>query len=204
MKKLAKLVMLTAMVFFVCSCENGSGQKEKAKDNESEQTYSDKADIEETNKPEKYFSYQIRCAENGFFIGAAILYGDDNKMDYMKFDDEEDYYDGFIFEWALGLSIAHDLWNERKKENEYLKCVHCLPSCLDKYGIVDEEVREILLKNYYDLKDAAIYEPKRGYGYRKYPVDRAKYHYGEYVLLYRIDEDEDVPPGTLGIKFASL
>ena len=208
MKKLAKLVILTAMVFFVYSCGNNGGQKEHTNDNASEQSYFDETDAEEENEPEKYFSYQILRTGNDFFFGVAILYGDDNTMDYLKFDDEEDYYDGFIFEWALGLSIAHDLcWNSSlvgKNENEYLKCVHCLPSCLDNYGIVDEGVRKIFLKKYYDLKDAAIYEPKRGYGYRKYPVEKAKYSYGEYVLLYRIDADEDIPSGTLGLRFTSL
>lgn len=79
-------------------------------------------------------------------------------------------------------------------------CVYCLPSCID--GIVSGKVKEVFKKTYYDLKEAHIYQPDKGYGYRKYPIDEGKYGY-DYVELFRIDGEkyENVPNGALGIRF---
>lgn len=205
MKKLMNSVSVAMMILFVCSCGNNVGQQSESK---------------EQKETEKFFSYKVLSRKNSIhkedsgiytLAGLAILIGDDNSSNYMLFDDEEDYYNEYIYEWALALGIASHqytfayaddpIW---KKENNLI-CVHCLPDCLDKYGIVNDKERELILKTYYDLKDAAIYEPSRGYGYRKYPVEMAKYR-NKYVVLYRIGDGEfdDVPTGTLGIKFSNV
>lgn len=204
MKKLTILILATMMLLLVCSCGNNGGQQREKKEQE---------------ESEKFFSYKVLSRKSSLhnedsgiytLAGLAILIGDDNSSNYMMFDDEEDYYNDYIYEWALALRIASHqytfayaddpIW---KKENNLI-CVHCLPDCLDKYGIVDDAERELILKTYYDLKEAAIYEPERGYGYRKYPVERAKY-WNKYVELYRIKdgEFEGVPAGALGIKFVN-
>ena len=195
-------VLMTMMMLLVCSCGNNGKQQ------------SDNKEQEET---EKYFSYKVLSRRSiifnvdyGYYASAelAILVGDDNSSNYMMFDDEEDYYNDYIYEWTMALSIVQEQYKNAyaddpiwEKENN-LNYVHCLPECLDKYGIVDDAERELILKTYYDLKDAAIYEPERGYGYRKYPVEKARYR-NEYVELYRIkdEEFEGVPAGALGIRF---
>lgn len=313
MKKLAKLVMLTTMVFFVYSCENSGGQQGKINDNESEQSSYDEIDTKNEKKSEDYFSYQLLETHNGYvkdlelsnysdytrsyvidngyrFDGLAICYGNAASKDFVEFNDEEMYYNDCIFEWALALRIAEKLysWNAggsffgrdynykrvsfdendpehtellyqinpynedttitfyktyyydslwkcwQKQEcyaidkmgniinsgdtvfrccyriadnDEYnhtiielLNCVHCLPNCIDDNA--NGEEKEIFKKTYYDLKEAHIYQPDKGYGYRKYPIDKNKYGY-DYVELYRIEGGnyKGVPQGTLGIRF---
>ena len=172
------LVIVTVLALLVCSCRNNNEQRGK------------------------YFSYQL-IHEDRFYTKLAIIYGDDNTSNYVMFDDEEDYYDDNIYEWHMALLIARGLCANsciEKGDFNTLKCVHCLPDCLDKYGIMDEKTRNIILKTYYDYQDVKIYEPERGYGWRKYPVRGG---FGEEVTLFRIEEGkyENVPGGTLGIKF---
>ena len=92
--------------------------------------------------------------------------------------------------------------NPEKSIGQLLDYVHCMPNCLDNYK--NSEIVEIFKKTYYDLQDAGIYAPEKGYGFRKYPIDKDKYGY-DYVKLYRIKEGEykNVPGGVLGIKFES-
>lgn len=87
---------------------------------------------------------------------------------------------------------------------DLLNYVYCLPYCIDEYG--DKEIVEIFKKTYYDYKEEPIYEPEKGYGYRKYPIlDPILNHY-VYVELYRIKggEYKNVPEGALGIRFSIL
>lgn len=92
--------------------------------------------------------------------------------------------------------------NNKNSISELLNFIHCMPGCIDDCN--NSEIAEIFKKNYYDLQDAGIYTPEKGYGYRKYPVDKSEYGY-DYVTLYRIKEGEykNVPGGVLGIKFES-
>lgn len=193
MKKLMNFVIMTMMALLVCSCGNNGGQQETSK-----------------NETGKYYSYHPLLYGGKDLMGLVILYGDDNSANYVIFDDEENYYDGCIYEWAMALRMAYALYVKRvgqSQYNAYLKCVHCLPNCLDKYGIEDDGIREAVMKTYYDLQNATIYEPDRRYGLRKYPIDEAKYGIGRrYVELFRIKEGEyeNIPGGTLGIRFTYI
>lgn len=197
MKNLMNLVMAIMMALLACSCGNNGRQQ-------GENDYENYEIVEEA---EEYFSYQVLIGsfiEKEYFGGLAILHGDDNSSDYILFDDEEDYYNDYIYEWALALKVAYNLYysgiHDSKQINACLKTVHCLPNCLDAYGIMDGKVRETILKSYYDLQDVAFYEPDRRYGIRSYPVD--KFGYGiNRVVLFRIeDQYESIPLGVLGIK----
>ncbi len=279
MKKLKNMFMVAMMALFVCSCGNkaeqqGEGNKETVEGTQTET-------IVET---EKYFLYKFLEKDNPFFKnlasykrdwviiggwdcdGLAVCYGDDGLSKYVMFDDEETFYNDCVYEWAMSLKIAKELykWNrvaydecdvidaenlmkfclvsklsndtiityydreegrfalDKNKEiinkgdtileEEYkinkqslshvLSYVHCLPKCIDEYK--NPEVVEIFKKTYYDLQDAGIYAPEKGYGFRKYPIDKDKYGY-DYVKLYRIKEGEykNIPGGVLGIKFES-
>lgn len=92
--------------------------------------------------------------------------------------------------------------NPKKSIGQLLAYVHCMPNCIDNY--TNSEIVEIFKKTYYDLQEAPIYEPEKGYGFRKYPIDEKKYGH-DYVTLYRIKEGEykNIPGGVLGIKFES-
>lgn len=93
--------------------------------------------------------------------------------------------------------------NPEKSISQLLDYVHCMPGCIDNYKNAD--IVEIFKKTYYDLQEAGIYAPEKGYGFRKYPIDKEKYGYN-YVKLYRIKEGEykNVPGGALGIRFSLL
>lgn len=83
-----------------------------------------------------------------------------------------------------------------------LNYVYCLPTCIEECD--DKEIVELFKKTYYDYKEEPIYEPEKGYGFRKYPVlDPIVDHY-VYVELFRIKEGEyqNVPGGALGIRFS--
>ncbi len=277
MKKLMNFVVMITMALLVCSCGNNARQSGESKDNTETETQT-----ETVVENEKYFTYKFLEKENPFFKnlasykrdwviiggwdcdGLAVCYGDDGLSKYVLFDDEEDFYNDCVYEWAMSLKIAKELykWNrvayeecdvidaenlmkfclvsrlsndtiityyDREEglfafdknneminkgdtivEEEYkinkqslshvLGYVHCLPKCIDEYKNL--EIVEIFKKTYYDLQDARIYAPEKGYGFRKYPIDKDKYGY-DYVILYRIKEGEykNVPGGVLGIKF---
>lgn len=102
------------------------------------------------------------------------------------------------------LNFEHVFFDDNQETiGDLLDYIPCMPSCIDEY--TNAEIVKLFKKTYYDLQDAAIYEPKRGYGFRKYPVDMAKYG-SRYVELYRIKEGEfnDVPAGALGIRFGGI
>lgn len=128
MRKLTELVILTAMVLFACSCENSNGQKEKGvekcNDSVSVQPYYED-DTEEDEEPEMFFSYQLlgereykkfdgdRWKEGewvedmGYFLdGLVICYGNSETSHYLMFNDEENYYNDYIYEWTMALKIA--------------------------------------------------------------------------------------------------
>lgn len=110
----------------------------------------------------------------------------------------------FIGEGDTILNFEHVYFdNNQETIADLLDYIPCMPSCIDGYK--NAEIVELFKKSYYDLQDAAIYEPERGYGFRKYPVDMAKYG-SKYVELYRIKEGEfnDVPAGALGIRFKGI
>lgn len=175
-----------------------------------------------TNK-EKYFSYKV-LLNDGYFCGLAILYGEDDNMQYLKFDDEATFYNDCIYEWYLAYKMAYNLWNYNKylhdeneiikfcggdiklkeqKINSYLNCAHCMPDCLDKY-VADDIALEVFRKTYYDIRDIGIYEPERRYGEWKYPYDENYDSYigsYRYIILERIDNDRyGVPKEILSIK----
>lgn len=202
MKKLMNLVIMTTMVLFVCSCGDNRGQQQN----------NENLDKKGKEVPQ-YYSYQIvEEIDKGYTDGRpclcylVILYGNDNSANYVMFDDEEQYYDDCIYEWTMALAIAKKLYLYRigdlNQKNAYLKTVHCLPNCLDAYGVVDGKAKETIMKTYYDIQDATIYEPEHRYGKRRYPVDET-YGYGiKHVELFRTNgQDENVPSGALGIKF---
>ena len=87
---------------------------------------------------------------------------------------------------------------------DLLNFVYCMPYCIEEYG--DKEIVEIFKKTYYDYKEEPIYEPEKGYGYRKYPILDPILNDFVYVELYRIKEGEyiNVPGGALGIRFSLL
>lgn len=140
MKKLVKLVVLTMMVFFICSCGNNGGQTEKTKNNASEQSYYDETIEEEEYEPEKFFSYQLLESHEEHvkfnygwdkfvgnwiedcgcrFEGLAICYGDMESSQYLLFDDEEDYYNDCIYEWTMALKIAQAVYNANNRRYSY-------------------------------------------------------------------------------------
>lgn len=284
MKKLMNLVLMTTMALFVCSCGNNARQSGESKDNTEAEMQTETV-VEE----EKCFSYQLLESSHFYmrfnfmdskcltdvgrsFDGLVVCYGDSKSSKYLLFDDEEDY-NGSIYEWALALKTASELYRMNKMqykfdmnvkigEGEYcdymidrrrgdtlityteytyqsyrnyainnqgdtihqgdtikgydyiyfenpeksigqlLDYVHCMPNCIDSYK--NSEIVELFKKTYYDLQDAGIYAPEKGYGFRKYPIDDEKYGH-DYVKLYRIKEVEykNVPGGVLGIKFES-
>ena len=117
-------------------------------------------------------------------------YAIDNYGDTIQQGDTIKGYDYIYFE------------NPEKSIGQLLDYVHCMPNCIDSYK--NAEIVELFKKTYYDLQDAGIYAPEKGYGFRKYPIDDEKYGH-DYVKLYRIKEGEykNVPGGVLGIKFES-
>jgi hypothetical protein len=182
------------MVFLVCSCDNNRGQQLENNREKGKET-------------EKYFSYQI-LLENDYdgknrFKGLAILYGDDNSSNYVMFDNDEDYYNDCIREWTLAWSIAQHLYYFVADQNQiesYLKTIHCLPNCFEKYGITDDKIKGIFLKQYYDNRELKIYEPQRYYGMRIYSIENQLGGVFQ-RRLYRIeDELGNIPTGTLGIR----
>lgn len=283
MKKLMNLAFVITMALVVCSCGNNVSQQGESKD----ETVTE-SQTETVVQEEKHFSYQLLeghhaywrypftvskyiIDEGGFFDGLIVCYGDSKATQYLLFDDEEDYYNGSIYEWTLALKIASELYRVNKElyskdnkaeigEGEYcyylidkrrgdtlitytdyayqrfrnyvinnqgdtiqegdtikgygyvyfekpektisqlLTYIHCMPDCINSYN--NPEIVEIFKKTYYDLKEAGIYAPEKGYGFRKYPIDKEKYGHN-YVKLYRIKEGEykNVPEGVLGIKF---
>jgi len=289
MKKLINLAFVVSMALIACSCGNSDEQQ-----GESEEKTVTETQTETVVEEEKYFSYKLlesrnlyvrynfmdsKClTDDGcFFDGLIICYGDSKSSQYLLFDDEEDYYNGCIHEWALALKTASELYrinkvfyvqdrsnfdrkgdstihreyliderkgdtlitytkidyywnhyeyamnkngdtiqtgdtikgyeyryfkNPEKSIGQLLDYVHCMPNCIDSNN--NSEIVEIFKKNYYDLQGASIYEPEKGYGFRKYPIDEKKYGH-DYVTLYRIKEGEykNVPGGVLGIKFES-
>lgn len=291
MKKLVNLILMITVALFVCSCGNNVGQQGASN---GETATVAEIQIETVEEEEKYFSYQLlesrhfyvrynfmdsKClTDDGcFFDGLIVCYGDSKSSQYLLFDDEEDYYNGCIHEWALALKTASELYrmnkvfyvqdrsnfdrkgdstihreyliderrgdtlitytkidyywnhyeyainkngdtiqtgdtikgyeykyfkNPEKSIGQLLDYVHCMPNCIDSYK--NAEIVELFKKTYYDLQDAGIYAPEKGYGFRKYPIDDEKYGH-DYVKLYRIKEGEykNVPGGVLGIKFES-
>lgn len=314
MKKLAKLVMLTAMILFVCSCGNKGGQN--VGNNGNDNNNSEEAEI--VDEVDNHISYRLLgrheyrrnpwiylcdewgnvsssyfddwfCDDDYSFDGLVICY--DNKP--LLFDDEEDYYNAYIHDWALAMAMASKLYKaeirvvrpykiirfsdrqrfvltpegdtvivqeegrcavnknndtiytfvvrtdtissfyadvysifdkngspinkgdtlkswefDKGRTAEYImpylnEYVGCLPECIN--SCKNEEIEELFRKTYYDLKEAGIYQPDKGYGYRKYPIDKDRYGY-DYVELFRIDGKEyhDVPNGALGIRFKKI
>lgn len=284
MKKLMSLVVMTTIALLVCSCGNNARQSGESKDKtETEAETQTETKVDE----EKYFSYQLLetnkymgfnygsgdfvgdwIEPNNTFNGLVICHGDKELSQYLMFDDEEDYYNDYIYEWTLALKMAKVLYNANtrhrlyiKKDNvlyqmnengdtlvtfrhlysgntfntrndyaidykgdtilhgdtikkydykyfannkksigELLNYIHCMPNCIDSYN--NPEIVELFKKTYYDFQGTSIFEPEKGYGYRKYPIDEGKYGY-DYVKLYRIKEGEydNVLGGVLGIKF---
>ena len=129
MKKLARLVMLTAMILFVCSCGNNSGQKEN--NNKSNQFYYNETDYGETDTGgeidnEVTFSYRLLGKDYSSYSNSYgridmtnyVIYTKEYDLDGLIvclngkpvfFDDEEDYYNSYIYEWALALKIGEKL-----------------------------------------------------------------------------------------------
>lgn len=182
--------------------------------------YEQEAAAKTKSEAEKYFSYKVlySCGPSGFssigdycsFGGLAILYGNDNNMNYIMFDDEENYDDD-IYEWYLAYKMAENLWNlnlfcregdaklKEQKIYSYLKYITCMPDCLNQY-VTDDIAKESFRKTYYDERDVELYEPTRGYGYRKYPYTHpGSSSYGA-IRLKRIDDNNyGVPKGILCI-----
>ena len=314
MKKLSKMVVLTAITFFVCSCGNSGGQ---SSDNTNVDDNNNSEETEVVDEVDNHFSYWLLgrheysrgpglslCNNSSFqghfidwigdynysFDGLVICY--DNEP--LLFDDGEDYYNSFIYDWALAIATACNLYkaeikvvrpfetiwfvdeqrqvvspegdtmivqkdgyyvvynnsdtiytfvetmsnnpystnysildkngNEIQKGDtlmswefangrtaEYIlpylnEYVGCLPECIN--GCQNEEIREFFLKTYYDIQEMRIFEPRKGYGYRTYPIEGYKYYdkYGQKcgsISLFRIKGGKypNIPDGALGIWF---
>lgn len=205
MKQLLVYFLVTTMALSLFSCDNNGRQNEKQN--------------EETTETEKYFSYEVLLDSYQNYRGLAILYGDDNNRSYLMFDDEATYYNDCIYEWNLARNMAFELLDYNRirshrdnpycngdkeqiiqKLNEYLKCVHCMPSCLDKYVVTDDIAREVFLETYYNLQDYVLYEPIRRYGSWNYPTGGYLYGRPIYIEIFRVDDGYNVPKGTLAIQ----
>lgn len=115
-------------------------------------------------------------------------YAIDNKGDTIDCGETIQFYENKYFD------------NPQKSIGELLNYTHCLPNCINSYKY--PEVVEIFKKTYYDLQEALIFMPEKGYGYRYYPIEEEKYGW-DYLKLYRVKDGqfENVPGGALGIQF---
>lgn len=207
MKKLVIAFLLVIMTVFACSCNDII----RSVGNEFFDNKSDSGYIS-TFTSNEYYSYMMLWTSRGHsFGGLAILHGDDNSSDFVKFDDDASYYNRYISEWFLACGTAlylyfytNNAYNNRESINNYLNCIHCMPNCLEKYGVVDPEIKEIFLESYYNARDIGLYEPTRRYGSWKYPYDSDTF--GACIELFRIQdgEFENIPGGTLGIRASTL
>ena len=213
MKKLVLGIILVGMTVFSCSCDDflHAFRDEDYKESGSPTSYNN------DNKTEKYYSYKVLWTHYGSPEphyapkGLAILYGDDSNSEFVMFDDEASYYNKYIYEWYLAfytgfqLASRNGAYKDKDKIENYLNCIHCMPNCLDKYGVNDSETREWFMEAYYDLRERGIYEPTRRYGSWKYPYEN-DFSTKWCIELFRIKEGEfeNIPGGTLGIHYSSF
>ena len=117
------------------------------------------------------------------------------------------HYNKYIYEWFSALIIAGTLINDGyeslsdEKIEAYLAHVHCLPYCMNESSGMNDEIREIIIKAYFNWQDVIIYKPQRYYGYFKYPYNIHSSKFRSLVVCKVNDEDSNVPNGTLRIYF---
>ena len=124
MKKLMNLSFVLMLFVIVSSCVNNTEQQNY--ENHDEATR-----VEQENKSEKHYSYRLLEKHDGYredslcgihfyydngnlLKGLVICYGDATALNYVMFDDEENYYNDCIFEWTMALRIADKLYSRNK------------------------------------------------------------------------------------------
>lgn len=195
-KEATWFIIIIIMCCLILGC-NGNAVKNDEEDDTNE--------YYESFVSEMFFTYKvIRNIENDF-LGLAILVNNNGTEEYVMFEDGKDY-NQYIYEWFHALKIAIALKNEEDSLNDdqieaYLRYVHCLPNCLNESHLVKDKIKETILESFYDWQDVIMYEPKRYYGYMKYPYSIHNNRLRSMVLCRVESENRNVPNGTLRIYF---
>lgn len=203
-----KVLLLIALIALglLSGCGQNNNQKQKEDLSEFGNYYGDSDDPADDEFVDDGDDIAIRAIPINSWDYVFIFATTADGNSYYLYDDEMDYENALfpyvIIQKAFESTDREQLMSTTKKWNPYLTKVYDLP----QISGVPNDLKEALVKAYYDYKDKLFYLKDKGYGFQTYIVD------GEYITLQRYNSKtakkygvpSDVPEGAFMVSKYNL
>ena len=181
------MLFLSGIIFLVSCGNNGTDST------------SDAAGKDSKESPQYVYRLAIPIDYERIEYDFALLIGipreNGDGYDYLAFDDEMDY-NPYVAEFLMAYRITWYLLENKKDlgityEDIERALLYVRDGELPITNVFqNEKIKEAINRTYYDYRNTTIYEPREGYGYRRYP-----YGDGDDLLyVRRVENEGSIPP----------